>query len=897
VIGTTIAHYTITEKLGEGGMGEVYRARDTKLNRDVALKILPQVFAQDAQRMARFEREAQVLASLNHPHVAQIHGLEETDGTKALVLELVEGETLRERIARGPIPVDEALKIALQIAEGLEAAHEKGIIHRDLKPANIKITPEGQVKILDFGLAKSLEGETPASDLSNSPTLNHEATQAGVILGTASYMSPEQARGKPVDKRTDIWAFGCVLYEMLTGRKAFAGEDASDTLASILKSEPDWTALPEASLTCYLRTLLNRCLEKDLKRRFRDVGDVAVWIEEVELESPRLGVAPLGYRVSGSVALLFSAVVGAMFGASVFWGLSDSPAQTDDSVMQFEMEPVGETALGRGFPGPPIAVSPDGRFAAFEIGSGSQTSISIRSMDDLEVRPVTGSEGGKGPFFSPDGQWLGFFIEKSIKKVSTQGGGPRSVCDDCLENARGASWSSNDTIVYAPSLDSGIWQVSVDGGIPSPLTEVDFERQESGHRWPQLLPEANVLIFTIGAEGDSANSEIAVQSLDTGESKVLVEGATYGRIISTGHLIYFSEGTMLAVPFDLDRLELRGSPVRLLEGISQNPSSGAPRCDFSSGSVLLYLAQESGKALDDVELTWWDRDGNSVPLPLPPNSYLFPALSPDGASVAFSIASSRSDVWVYEFSNGSLSQFTFVGSNGGPVWSPSGDHLAFYSTRSGPWNLFWKEANFSGAAEHLISSNRSQRPTSFHPSGSWLAFTDVDPITNNGNISLLDLERTTAKPFLDSPSFEGGAMFSPDGKWVAYTSNESGQYEVYVRPFPGSGGQQRISIEGGQQPTWSPDGRELFFLRNDQKTLMGSKLDSNGESLSPRRPERLLILDRYSSVAPPERSNYLVSLDGQGFLVSQDYDPERIRTPIRVILNWQATLERPVPPE
>ena len=620
MVGQTISHYKITEKIGQGGMGEVYRATDTKLDRDVALKVLPEAFASDQQRMARFAREAKVLASLNHPNIATIHGLEEADGKQALVLELVEGEDLAERIHRGAIPLEESLKIALQIAEALEAAHDKGIIHRDLKPANVKITPEGVVKVLDFGLAKAMEEEVVPEDISQSPTISQLATKAGIILGTAAYMSPEQARGKPVDKRTDIWAFGAVLYEMLAGKMAFGGEDASEILAAVIAKEPDLGQL-SSKIPPRIRELTERCLRKDRKMRVPDIADARIYVQEY-LADPSayevdVTVAP---QASGKQQMVPWTVAGLTIAALlislvVLWPTPPAPRPLTRFPIPLPLDQL-LSSRGRHL----VALSPDGTHLVYV----ANNQLYLRAMDQLEATPIRGTAEGSGrePFFSPDGQWVGFWAGGQLKKVSISGGASVTLCE--AENPSGASWGADDRIVFG-QVAEGIFQVSANGGEKELLISVDSAKGDRAHG-PQILPDGKTVLFTLGSEGvDWDDAQIVVQSLATGERKVLVSGGSDARYVPTGHLAYKQQGTLLAVPFDVVRLEVTGGPVPIVEDVAQAgiTFSGTAQYTFSDLGSLVYVP---GGRVVKRTLVWVDREGKEEPLAAEPRGYSSPRI-------------------------------------------------------------------------------------------------------------------------------------------------------------------------------------------------------------------------------------------------------------------------------
>ena len=630
MIGKSIAHYRVTEMLGKGGMGEVYRATDTKLNRDVALKVLPEVFARDADRMARFKREAHVLASLNHPNVASIYGLEEADGVHCLVLELVEGPTLAERIQEGAVPLDESLNIAKQIADALEAAHEKGIIHRDLKPANVKVTPEGMVKVLDFGLAKALAEPASEAVTENSPTLSVAATHAGIILGTAAYMSPEQARGQEADKRADIWSFGVVLYEMLTGKRTFEGQTVSDTLAAVLRAEVDWEALPTGT-PATIRKLLQRCLGKDRKRRLQAIGEARIAIEEyisdpaassMLISAPALAPPPtwrraLTWAVAGMLAIV--AAVG-------LW----APWRTGSPPMRLSIEvPPGESLVTNR--GAAAVISPDGTRLAFAVGEGAQRKLHLRSLDQLQATEISGTGEVHSPFFSPDGEWVGFFGNGLLKKVSVRGGATVTLC--VVQSAGGGSWSEDGTIIIAPTRTSGLSRVSSAGGTREDVTTLDKEKDEVSHRWPQVLPGGKSVLFTVGLGGAYGNIE--VQSLESGERKTVQQAGIYGRYLPTRHLAYVREGTLFAAPFDLGRLEVTGPPAPIVEDVQTSLPYWGAQFDFSQTGTLVYLTGEG--AANAVSIFWMDQEGKTEPLLPTPRGYSYPSFSPDGKRLAVHI--------------------------------------------------------------------------------------------------------------------------------------------------------------------------------------------------------------------------------------------------------------------
>jgi serine/threonine protein kinase/Tol biopolymer transport system component len=865
--GTHLGPYEIVAPLGAGGMGEVYRARDTKLNREVALKVLPEVFAADPERITRFQREAQLLASLSHPNIAGIYGLEESNGIRALVLELIEGPTLQDRLGKGPIPLDQALPIAKQIAEALENAHEKGVIHRDLKPANIKLTPDETVKVLDFGIAKMLEvggaGEAGGAGpvgLTYAPTITTPAmTLAGVILGTAAYMSPEQAKGKPVDRRADIWAFGVVLWEMLTGRRMYDGETAPETLARVIEREPDFNALP-ASTPASIRSLLLRCLTKDPRNRLQAIGEARIAIDRAmaqpassapeshvaaghDVRSSRTGA--LSWTVAGVLGLASAAVL-------LTWAPWRSKVPSPPVRVNADIGTDASLAIDIGTA---AVLSPDGQLLAFAAQKGPRetSQLYIRRLDQLQATSLAGTDDARGPFFSPDGQWIAFFAGGKLKKVATTGGTAVTLCD--APNSRGGSWSEDGTIVFQPDIGStsaSLARVSSSGGTPELVI-----REENGRpRFPQVLPGGKALLYTRYAPGGAA--ELILLPLPTGERRVVLRGG-YGRYLSSGHLVYVQDATLFAVAFDLNRLEMIGQPAPVLEGVTASQNMAGAQFAVSEDGTLVYLPGQSTNT--DPPIEWMDRSGKSTPLLAKPTNWSNPRFSPDGRRLAVDIIDGKMDVWIYEWGRDTLSRLTFdPGGNGKPVWTPDGGRIVFRSNRpsGSAFNLYWQRSDGAGDAQRLTESSHNQQPGSWHPSGKYLAFSE-ESVETNPDLWILPIDGNESsgwridKPtvFLKTPFIEQEPMFSPDGRWLAYFSNESGPYEVYVRPFPGPGGKWQISTGGGVYPTWSRARAELFFFTLDQQIMVASyKVDGQSFRADQPRPwsdARFLLRPRYRS--------------------------------------------------
>ncbi len=847
MIGTSLTHFKITAKLGEGGMGEVYRAEDSKLGREVALKVLPEVFAQDADRMARFAREAQVLASLNHPQIAGIYQVEQSESVHFLVMELVEGETLAERIARGPLPKEEALRIALQMALALEEAHERGIVHRDLKPANVKITPQGQVKVLDFGLAKALEDDPLDVDskpgLAHSPTLTAQMTGVGVLLGTAAYMSPEQARGDQADRRSDIWAFGIVLTEMLTGKAVYAGETLSDTLAGVLAREPEWESLP-ANTPKSVRRLLERCLAKNVRDRLQAIGEARLAIEryiedptasEAEALPPSDVAAMPWMRIAPW--LIAAALVGALAVAPVIWmsrpGIPEAPPVRSSLVLP------EARALHRGY-GSPVAISPDGERVVQAFSAGTNHELYIRGLDQWAGSVlVAGAAQSRPyqPFFSPDGEWLGFVTPDSLNKVPVSGGTPIKLC--AVNLSRGASWGPDGTIVFAPNPAGGLSRVPAAGGEPEPLTELDPEKKEITHRWPQILPGGGAVLFTAhSSDSNFDQAWIEVLDLASGQRRVVHQGGTYGRYVESGHLVYMNQGTLFALPFDLDSLEPTGSAAPVVQGVGSSGQGGA-YFEVSSTGVLAFVPGHEGGGAQ-LEAVLVDREGKAEPLTDEKRDYAHPGFSPDGRRLAFEIATDENtDVWVYDVERDVPTRLTFDdGFDGVPVWSPDGESIAFSSGREeGTPGIFRKAADGSGEVEKIAGSERPMVPWSWSPDGSRIAVMVQNPDTNF-DIALVSVETGEVEPFLTTPYVEYGPTFSPDGQWLAYGNNESGDWEVYVRPVDGGKGKWQISSGGGTYPRWSRDGKEIF-MGWESGTIRAVSVETGEGQLRVSRPREL----------------------------------------------------------
>jgi serine/threonine-protein kinase len=830
--GDVLLHYRLVDKLGEGGMGVVWRAQDSTLGRDVAIKILPPEFAADPERLARFDREAKVLASLNHPNIASIYGFHEAGGVRFLAMELVPGEGLDQRISRGPIPVDEAKAIALKIAEALEYAHERGIVHRDLKPANIRVTPDGTVKVLDFGLAKAIVGEMSGSGPTSTPTILPTVTSAGtaigMILGTAAYMSPEQARGRAVDRRADIWAFGVVAVEMLTGKRLFDGETVSDTIAGVLTRPLELDALAYASLW-------KRCLERDPKLRLRDIGEA-----RIALERP----AELASTTQPSARGPWPLVAGALLvaGLAAGWFLKPAPAAKPDDARYALAIPDGLTLSTA--EQPQVAISADGKLQVAVVADAKlQTKLLLRSEDAFEAKVLADTERATAPFFSPDGVWIAFYRDGALFKIPVAGGPPVRLAN-AVGQPRGGAWGRDGFLYIAPDTISPIQRVSQDGGTPEAVTKLDAARSERTHRWPTPLPDASAVLFTSDDEGSTEyydDARIVAVRPATGERKVLIEGSSMARYAATGHLIFARGGNLFAVRFDPKTLTTSGSPFPVVAGVATDVSTGAVDFALSESGAAAWIPAPANTALKQV---WVDRRGveSAVAIPVAPYNEL--ALSPDGRRVALTGGQGGvADLWVFDLERVTMTRLTIDQNVARPVWSPDGTRIAYgvrvqgAASKGNTWHLAWRLADGSQAEEVLLERERATSPSGFTPDGRNLIFDAFDVGTQYRKVMLLPLGGPREPRVLMSGSFSiYSATVSPDGRWIAYVSSEGGQPGVFVRPFPSGEGRWQISTPQGYEPRWSSDGRELFYRA--EGVLQVVKLDTT-RGFTAGRPERL----------------------------------------------------------
>ena len=902
--GTRLGVYEVTALIGQGGMGEVYQARDTKLGRDVALKVLPDLFADDPERLARFQREARVLASLNHPNIASIYGLEESGDTRALVLELVEGPTLAERIAQGAIPVDEALPIAKQIADALEAAHERGVIHRDLKPANVKVKADGMVKVLDFGLAKALEGDA-GSDPSESPTLTAAATRMGVIMGTAAYMSPEQARGKTVDKRADIWAFGVVLFEMLTGRRPFSGEDVTDTIAAVVRADPDWRALP-ADLSSTLVAFMKRCLHKDAKQRLGDIWDMRLAMEGAfeplitqSSDGPAVPtVKPPLWRRAFPLAAT-AAIVGLLAGLA---GRVSVPSEPRPVIRSTHLVPEGRVLMPAGTQ--VIDIAPGGEHFAYS-GLDNTATLFLRAMDAVEDRAIPTGGAAILPFFSPDGQSLGYFdpsTNRQLKRIGVNGAPSRTLAavGDSAGLPYGASWEADGTVLYG--LDDEIWRVSENGGEPEHLIVTEAGERAYG---PRQLPGGEWVLFTLARTTGPTRwdeADIVVESLASRERRVIWSGGTDARYVPTGHLIYAREDVLYAVPFDLDRLEATGAPVPVVEGVRRPvglaSASGHAAYAISTKGTLVY-APGIAAATESGEVAWIGLEGGQETLDLPPGNYAHPRLSPDGRWLAFERREGgRIDVWVYEVpGTTAMRRLTEGGSNRYPVWSRDSGFVAFQSDREGNSGIFWQQVDGASPAERLTTPE----PGSVHVPEAWSRAEDRLAFSvqagNTTELWMWTLSERASERFgtVESVGFFNTA-FSPDGQWVAYTQRGAAGAGVYVASVfaPETRFQVGQTRDATHHPLWAPDGTRLFYFSAATPMAVDVRTDP---TVAFGRPSPLTSLPL--NVSPQTLLNHDITPDGSRFVTivpgGVGDDGQQVPDQIITVLNWFEELKRLVP--
>jgi eukaryotic-like serine/threonine-protein kinase len=869
--GVRLGAYEITGALGAGGMGEVYRARDARLNRDVAIKVLPESFALDADRVARFTREAQTLAALNHPGIAAIYGIEESHGVRALVMELVEGEDLSAHIMRGPIPLAEALPIARQIADALEAAHEQGIVHRDLKPANIKVRTDATVKVLDFGLAKAMDPAGGSSaDAMKSPTITARATQMGTIIGTAAYMAPEQAKGRTVDRRADIWAFGAVLYEMLTGQRAFAGEDITDTIVSVVSKEPDWAALP-ASTPLPVRSLLRRCLDKDVKRRLRDIGEARLALEGAN------DAAPAPDRQAPNTRVWAAAVIAVVSLAVAAFALWSRPAAVEQTSARLTISiPPGQEITS--YP----AITRDGRTVAYVMQHGTDDAqLYLRDLNSFEARAVAGSRGARQPFFSPDGRWVAFFAHGQLQKVEITGGTPIRLAEATYPF--GGTWNEDNTIVYTESLGSGLRRVAAAGGVPESLTKPDGAAKGYAHVFAQALPGGRKILFTVWGQSQGN----AVLSLDSGQWEMVLTQAGFaaGTFAATGgskgHLLIVDDAAGIrAAPFDAAYPAVTTADRSVLADVySEVETESLGWLAVSHTGTAVYATGNPSR----TSLVWVDRQGKIESAGKDQDTYREASLSPDGIK---SVVRHGIDLWIHDLQRGTSSRLTSgTGSNILALWSHDGERIIFASNRGGDWDIYAQPADGSRPAEALLKRSHDQFPLAILADGT-LLYTEIDPKTGR-DMWILSADGKPS-PLRITPSNETAGQFSPGPaggpRRLAYSSDESGRTEVYVQSYPGGANRFPVSAGGGISPMWSPDGRELFYISGDGVMAVAMRADGSFGTPSP-------LFDRADFLFNHRFHSYAVSPDGKRFLMIRR-DPGSVPRQLNVILNWSGELDR-----
>jgi serine/threonine-protein kinase len=903
MIGQSINHYRVIAALGAGGMGEVWLARDTRLERDVAIKALPDAFARDADRLARFEREARLLASLHHPNVGSIFGLEEADGHRYLVLEYIEGQTLAAHVARGPLAMDEALAVCAQIAAGVEAAHEAGVIHRDLKPGNVILKPDGAVKVLDFGLAKAsaADGSSSNLNLSASPTMTAGATGAGVILGTAAYMSPEQARGKAVDRRTDIWSFGCVLYECLTGRRAYEGETVSDLVARILEREPDWSAVP-SSTPPTVRRLLERCLTKNPRDRLRDIGEARIALERGAGEPPAAPAPAPARGLPRFAPWLVAASCLAALAVTLVWSPRPTAPATAPTLRMSVAMADGES-FASGY-GPAAVISPDGTAVAFVAGSGQDARLYLRRLDDLEARRIDGTQGARSPFFSPDGQWVGFMARGQMHKVPATGGTPSRICT--TQESRGAAWCEDGTIAVSLNAEGALSRVSAAGGEPEFLTQLDEARKERSHRWPCALPGGAILFMSQVRGQDYDDADIQVWDPATKAVRTVLAGGAAPAWSPSGHLLYVRRGQVFAAPFDLERLAVTGPSAMVLDGLlayTGEQTSGDGSAEYSLASTGTLVYRQAGAQSSTIRhAVWVDRGGNVTPALTEAADYVDPRLSPDGRQLAIATGQNTPpNIVVHDLAAGTSTRLTFsTDACIAPTWTPD-SRTVIYCRASGTMSggaVMARRADGSGEDQELYRFEDFRWPCSISPDGGTLV---VERLDKDTNWDVLTMPLTLGAggraqvgpqtPLLASPIIEWCPAISPDGRLLAYTSTESGGNEIYVQDFPGGGGKWLVSNGGGGYARWSRAGDELFYRSG--AAVMSVKV-RRSDGVWRFDPPVELFKDTFADLAP--FSSWDVAPDGQRFLMIQSADTQGgDRGHLTFATNWFGELTRLAP--
>ena len=900
--GSRIGPYEVNVQIGAGGMGEVYRALDTTLGRQVAIKILPATVAHDPERLARFEREAKTLAALNHPNVAHVYGLEKAEGLRALVMELVEGPDLAQRIAQGPIPLDEALTIARQVADALEAAHEQGIVHRDLKPANIKLRDDGTVKVLDFGLAKALEASTSSSTLSMSPTLTSPAPTAfGMIIGTAAYMAPEQAKGKPVDKRADIWAFGVVLYEMLTRRKLFDGETVSEVLAAVIMREPDLSAL-SSDVPAHVKQLIARCLVRDPKLRLRDIGEARLQLATPGSElRPASGAevqAPLPTRARASRwPIVLAATLAVALAATAFAWWRAATARPINRVTRYEVRPLEKSTLDLSSR-PNLTLSPDGSTLVYVARVDGVSRLYVRGRGDLVSRVLPGTEEATNPVFSLDGSQIAFFADGVLKRSSLDGAVSEvlRIGDSTDAPRRGMTWLTNDRLVYAPIAAGALFSVAATGGTPMPLTTLDEKRGERTHRWPFALPGGKTVLFTVGSLSSPDNyDESTIEAVDvaTGRRQVVLQGASSARYVATGHLLIARAAALYAVPFDLDSLTTSGTPVQVLQGINGDSTTGALHLAIAEDGTTAYAPGSSQAG--SSRLMWVDRTGAAQALPLPQGLFFDPRLSPDGTRVAVAwqtASSGSSDIWVSDLARNTFTRLSFSGSSATPTWSADGRTIYYsYIDPTGRKSTIMRTPADGGRDPEpvVVLDNARVYVESIDRDEKWAIVDHTAPGAVGDVMKVALTANAKPEPVVATQFDDLVGALSPNGRWLAYSSAETGRFEVYVRDMSGTNARWQLSTMGGEEPHWSADGREIYY-RNESR-LMSVSVGTQAV-LAPKAP--VLVFDGVHDFRSDTGLSFAVDPKGDRFLMIR-LSGENTTSSIVVVLDWFQELRRLVP--
>jgi serine/threonine protein kinase len=880
--GTRLGPYEILSPIGAGGMGEVYKARDTRLDRIVAIKVLPTHLAGRAELRERFEREAKTIASLNHPHICTLYDTGHQADIDYLVMEYLEGETLAQRLQKGSLQLDQVLRYAIEIADALDKAHRKGITHRDLKPGNIMLTKSG-AKLLDFGLAKLKQEVAPATPESQLPTMKSAITGEGTILGTLQYMAPEQVEAKEVDARTDIFAFGVVVYEMATGKKAFAGKSQASLMAKILETDPPPMTSLAPMTPPALDHVVKRCMEKDPDERWQSAKDICEQLRWISDSGPQSGVTvPAAPEQKSKKHLVWSAAAIAVAIAVIAMAalyLRRTPPPAEKQAIRFTVGPPEKGSFSGGI-GSFSSVSPDGTKLVFAADVGSSRSqLWIRSLDSPTARALPGTENASYPFWSPDSRFVAFSAGGKLKKIAISGGPAETLAEVAPTTG---TWSREGVVLFTAD-DNRLDRVSESGGNATPVTTIDASRAETGHRWPQFLPDGKHFLY-LAQSSKAENNGIYVASLDSKEKKLLLNVGSNPVYVPPGYLLFHRRGTLMAQPFDADRLQLTGEAIPIVEAVAFNPFGSGAAFSASDNGVLAY---RGGGGAVPLNLVWVNRNGTEQPLAAPPHNYTFPRISPDGKRVATGIEEGEGQIWLYDISRDALSRLTFEGtSNVDPVWTPDGKRIAF----KGKGNLlFWQSADGGGSAEELTTGklDRNNVPSAWSPDGQELAFLEAGGATRS--IWILPLKDRTPHVFVASSSFDEAApSYSPDGRWIVYASNESGRNEIYVRPYPGPGGKWQISTEGGTEPVWNPKGHELFY-RDGQKMMA---VDYMAQPTFSAGKPRMLFQGPFTPT-PRSASDYDVSRDGQRFLMLKA--AEQVPGEISVVLNWTAELKQKVP--